>query len=48
MNEIDIPKGWKKVKLGDLLEEYNERNDNQQYNVVAVGKYGIRKREDIY
>lgn len=48
MNEIDIPKGWKKVKLGDLLEEYNERNDNQQYKVVAVGKYGIRKREDIY
>ena len=48
MNEIDIPKGWEKVKLGDLLEEYCERNDNQKYKVVAVGKYGIRKREDIY
>ncbi len=39
---------WKKVKLGDLLEEYCERNVNQEYKVVAVGKYGIRKREDIY
>ena len=39
---------WKKVKLGNLLEEYCERNDNQKYKAVAVGKYGIRKREDIY
>ena len=39
---------WKKVKLGDLLEEYCERNTNNEYIAVAVGKYGIRKREDIY
>ncbi len=39
---------WEKVKLGDLLEEYCERNDNQKYKAVAIGKYGIRKREDIY
>lgn len=39
---------WKKVKLGDLLEEYCERNTNNKYIAVAVGKYGIRKREDIY
>lgn len=39
---------WKKVRLGDLLEEYCERNINQEYKAVAVGKYGIRKREDIY
>ena len=39
---------WKKVKLGDLLEEYCERNVDKKYKVVAVGKYGIRKREDIY
>lgn len=39
---------WKKVKLGDLLEEYCERNTNNEYTAVAIGKYGIRKREDIY
>lgn len=39
---------WKKIKLGYLLEEYCEKNIDQQYKVVAVGKYGIRKREDIY
>lgn len=39
---------WKKVKLGDLLEEYCEKNSNKLYPAVAVGKYGIRKREDIY
>ena len=39
---------WKRVKLGDLLEEYCEKNIDQQYKVVAVGKYGIRRREDIY
>lgn len=39
---------WKKVKLGDLLKEYCERNINNEYIPVAVGKYGIRKREDIY
>ncbi len=35
---------WKKVKLGDLLEEYCERNTNNEYIAVAVGKYGIRKK----
>ena len=39
---------WKRVKLRDLLEEYCEKNIDQQYKVVAVGKYGIRRREDIY
>ncbi len=39
---------WKKVKLGDLLEEYVEKNINNKYKVVAVGRYGIRSREDIY
>ena len=39
---------WKKIKLGYLLEEYCEKNQEQKYKAVAVGKYGIRKREDIY
>ena len=37
-----------KVKLGDLIEEYSERNVDNQYKPVAVGKYGIRTRESIY
>lgn len=39
---------WKKVKLGEILEEYCERNIDNKYIPVAVGKYGIRRREDIY
>ena len=37
-----------KVKLGDLIEEYSERNIDNKYKPVAVGKYGIRARESIY
>ena len=37
-----------KVKLGDLIEEYSERNADNKYKPVAVGKYGIRARESIY
>ena len=37
-----------KIKLGSLLEEYSERNSNNEYKPVAVGRYGIRRREDIY
>ena len=35
-------------KLGDLLKEYTEKNTDNEYKPVAVGRYGIRKREDIY
>ena len=37
-----------RVKLGDLVEEYSERNSENKYKPVAVGKYGIRARESIY
>jgi len=35
-------------KLSDYLTEYSEKNISNLYQPVAVGKYGIRKREDIY
>ena len=34
--------------LGSFLEEYSERNTANNLQSVAVGKYGVRKREDIY
>ena len=37
-----------KHSLGDFLTEYSERNREKQLPSVAVGKYGIRKREEIY
>ena len=37
-----------KYKLGEILTEYTERNTNSIFQPVAVGRYGIRKREDIY
>ena len=35
-------------KLAEYLIDYTEKNTNNFYSPVAVGKYGIRKREDIY
>ena len=37
-----------KYKLNDLLIQYSEKNTNNLYEPVAVGKYGIRKRSEIY
>lgn len=37
-----------KVKLKDLLREYTERNSENMFKPVAVGRKGIRLREDIY
>lgn len=34
--------------LGNFLDEYSEKNIANNLQSVAVGKYGIRKREDIY
>ena len=37
-----------KVRLCNVLEEYSEKNTGNNLIPVAVGKFGIRKREDIY
>ena len=34
--------------LKSFLEEYNDKNVDNKYKTVAVGKYGIRTRESIY
>lgn len=34
--------------LSNYLTEYKELNSDNLYKPVAVGRYGIRKREDIY
>ena len=36
------------IKLNNFLTEYTERNTDNQYRPVAVGRYGIRTRESIY
>ena len=36
------------VRLGDILTEYKELNVGNRYRPVAVGRFGIRAREDIY
>ncbi len=35
-------------RLDEFLTEYKEKNTDNLYKPVAVGRYGIRKREDIY
>ena len=35
-------------KLNDIITEYSEKNVDGIYKPVAVGKYGIRQRSDIY
>ena len=36
------------IPLNRILEEYTERVGKNEIKSVAVGRYGIRKREDIY
>lgn len=36
------------VELAEYITEYSERNIDNLYSPVAVGKYGIRSRESIY
>ena len=38
----------KKYALNEFLTEYKELNTDNKYRPVAVGRYGIRKRESIY
>lgn len=38
----------KYFKLGNFITEYTERNLNNEFCPVAVGRYGIRTRESIY
>lgn len=37
-----------KYTFSQLLSEYSEKNTDNVYEPVAVGKYGIRKRSEIY
>ena len=37
-----------KCTLNDIVSEYTEKNTGGFYRPVAVGKYGIRQRSDIY
>ena len=39
---------WEEKKLGDMLTSYTNKDNSALNPVVAVGRYGIRKREDIY
>lgn len=49
MREIDIPIGWKKVKLGDCIKEINERStENNQYEVLTSSKSGIYSQEEYF
>ena len=38
---------WENKKIEDILEPYTEKNINN-YPGVAIGRYGIRRREEIY
>lgn len=37
-----------KYKFSQILEEYSEKNIDNLYEPAAVGKYGVRKRSEIY
>lgn len=39
---------WEERKLGDVIVEYSDKDNSKLNPAVAVGKYGIRRREDIY
>jgi type I restriction enzyme S subunit len=43
-----LPEWWKRVRLGEVIEEVNERVGKKNLEPVAVGINGIKKRSDIY
>ena len=46
---MSIDKSARKfIPLNQFLTEYSDRNANNEYKPVAVGRYGIRTRESIY
>ena len=44
----DLPEGWKWVRLGEVIEEVNERVGKRNLEPVAVGVNGVKKRSEIY
>ncbi len=47
LNGKIFPK-WDEKVLGDVIVEYSDKNNGKLSEVVSVGKYGIRKRNEIY
>lgn len=43
-----IPEEWEVVKLGEVIEERDERVGNAELEPVAIGVQGVRKRNEIY
>lgn len=39
---------WETIKLKEIIIEYADRNNQDLHEVVSVGKYGLRKRTEIY
>ena len=39
---------WGEKRLGEILFEYSNKNNQELHEPVAVGRYGIRRRSDIY
>lgn len=49
MKELDIPKGWKEVKLKECIKEINDRTiENNQYEVLTSSKSGIYSQEEYF
>ena len=50
MNETDIPKGWKKVKLKEVLKEVNERNEGEKVKRVlsVTNSRGFVSQEEYF
>lgn len=50
MKEIDIPTGWKKVKLKDVLKELNERNKGEKVKRVlsVTNSNGFVNQKDYF
>lgn len=50
MNEIDIAKDWKKVKLKEVLKEVNERNKGEKVKIVlsVTNSRGFVSQEEYF
>ena len=43
----DLPEGWKWVRLGEVIEEVNEKVGKKDLEPVVIGVNGVKKKRNI-
>jgi hypothetical protein len=43
----ELPEGWKWVRLGEVIEEVNEKVGKKDLEPVVIGVNGVKKKRNI-